>query len=809
MELNPSRKLFIVRFMLILSGASLYFGITPAQQTLAPLTVEKIMKDPRWIGSSPDHVFWSPDSKRVYFDWNPDKAASDSLYYLTIANRSIHQAGQLIREIALAQAGGTYNRDRTLLVYSQDDAINLLDLQTGKIRKIIQLEDQPTSPVFSFGESCIVFHQGSNLFAWDLVNSSLKQLTDFNAGKAPAANPVPSLVQAFLTRDELNNSSVLRKRHNQALFRDSLEKARVDHKKPLRIYLNNQQADQLTISPDGRYIFYRLRQDPVGPTATAVPEYVTVSGYTQVIRGRSKAGTPYPKFRSYIYDRKSDTVYPLHTQTIPGMKDIPEYLKDYPTEDSAFHRNPPMRQVVVMGPFWNESGTHAFVVVRALDNKDRWIMLLDPRNGNLKLLDRQHDEAWVDGPGIGWDFSAGHVGWVNDTTCWYQSEVTGYSHLYLENIRTGQKKALTSGAYEVMQAKLSRDRKYFYLTTNQVHPGELQYYKLTIATGKSVPLTRMEGGNKCLLSPDNRYIAFRHSFSNHPWELYLQSNLPGALPTRITHLAESPLFRSYPWRAPRIITFTDRYGKKVYARLFRPATPQSTRPGVIFIHGAGYLQDAMMYWSDYYFREYLFENLLADQGYTVMDIDYSGSAGYGRDWRTAIYRHMGGRDLDDIVDGSTYMVDSLGVNRAKIGIWGGSYGGFLTLMALFTKPGVFACGAALRSVTDWAHYNHEYTSNILNDPDLDSLAYLRSSPIWFAAGLKDHLLLCHGMQDTNVHFQDIVRLTEKLIELGKKHWSLAVYPMENHDFSDASSWTDEYRRILQLFNHCLGPSSPH
>jgi dipeptidyl aminopeptidase/acylaminoacyl peptidase len=144
-------------------------------------------------------------------------------------------------------------------------------------------------------------------------------------------------------------------------------------------------------------------------------------------------------------------------------------------------------------------------------------------------------------------------------------------------------------------------------------------------------------------------------------------------------------------------------------------------------------------------------------------------------------------------------VEKLGVNASNIGIYGGSYGGFITLMALFTQPGVFKAGAALRSVTDWAHYNHGYTSNILNEPATDSIAYYRSSPINFAAGLKDNLLICHGMVDVNVHFQDVVRLSQKLIELGKDNWELAVYPVEDHGFVEPSSWTDEYKRIYRLF----------
>ena len=125
-------------------------------------------------------------------------------------------------------------------------------------------------------------------------------------------------------------------------------------------------------------------------------------------------------------------------------------------------------------------------------------------------------------------------------------------------------------------------------------------------------------------------------------------------------------------------------------------------------------------------------------------------------------------------------------------------------MALFTEPEHFGAGAALRSVTDWAHYNHSYTSNILNTPAEDSLAYARSSPIYFAEGLEDPLLIAHGMVDTNVHFQDVVRLAQRLIELGKEDWEMAVYPVENHGFTAPASWTDEYRRILELIEEAVG-----
>ena len=296
-----------------------------------------------------------------------------------------------------------------------------------------------------------------------------------------------------------------------------------------------------------------------------------------------------------------------------------------------------------------------------------------------------------------------------------------------------------------------------------------------------------------------------HSYSNKPPEVFVMPNRAGAAARQIT-TTPTEEWRSFNWIDPQVITFKARDGGDVHARLFTPemigARRDPSRPGVVFVHGAGYLQNAHRYWSTY-FREYMFHNLLASRGYVVLDVDYRASSGYGRDWRTAIYRHMGGKDLEDIVDGAKYLAAREQVNPRRIGVYGGSYGGFITLMAMFTTPDVFAAGAALRPVTDWAHYNHGYTSNILNVPQKDAEAYRKSSPIYFAEGLKGALLICHGMVDTNVHFQDSVRLAQRLIELRKENWELAAYPVENHAFTEETSWADEYKRILKLFDDNL------
>jgi len=364
---------------------------------------------------------------------------------------------------------------------------------------------------------------------------------------------------------------------------------------------------------------------------------------------------------------------------------------------------------------------------------------------------------------------------------------------------------LTSGKWEVAAAEVSRNGGQFYLTTSEEHPGERHLYTLPLEGGARTKITSMAGSNQAEVSPDDSTLGLVFSYSNKPPEVFVMPNAAGAPAAQVT-TTPTDAWRSFKWIDPKVLTYKARDGVDVYARLFTPemigAKRDPTRPGVVFVHGAGYLQNAHKYWSTY-FREYMFHNLLAARGFVVLDVDYRASSGYGRDWRTAVYRFMGGKDLEDIVDGAKYLTTAEKVDPKRIGVYGGSYGGFITLMAMFTTPDTFVAGAALRPVTDWAHYNHGYTSNILNNPQKDAEAYRKSSPIYFAEGLKGALLICHGMVDTNVHFQDSVRLAQRLIELRKENWELAVYPVENHGFTEETSWADEYKRILKLFDETL------
>ncbi len=760
----------------------------------AQLSIEQIMADPKEsVGALPSNPFWSEDGKTLYFSWNPELNKADSLYSITLTdNKPVKVSPEMRR--ALPSQFGTYNRDQTKKVYVKNGDIFLLDCGTMKIRTLMSTLDIEFNPKFNQKEDKVLFTKNNNLYSIDITTGELAQLTNFQVGN-PKPEPKLTEQEKWLKQDQLSLFDILKERADKKKEGEKNTKADAP-KRPKEIFIDTKIVDNQSLSPDENYIIYRLTQLNANEKRTIVPNYVTETGFTEDIAGRSKVGVQRGTYELWVYDIKKDTMLQVSTKNIEGIFDKPDYVKDYPIKpDTAKQKKPEPRKVFFGEPFWSPDGKYAVVVLRSLDNKDRWIMKLNVDNQSLTLIERQRDEAWIGGP-------INEIGFLGDNkTLYYQSEADGFAHLYTADLSNDKKTQLTKGKFEVQSVQLSKDKQSFYLTTNEVHFGEQQYYKMSVNGGERVRLTPKTGANQVVLSPDESRLAYLYSSATQPWELFIQDNKPMATPKQITN-SLSKNFKSYAWREPILMTFKARDGADVYARLYEGKGEKGKKPAVIFVHGAGYLQNAHRWWSSY-FREYMFHNLLVDKGYTVLDMDYRGSAGYGRDCRTGIYRFMGGKDLTDNVDGTKWLVDNQGVNKNRIGIYGGSYGGFITLMALFTTPDVFKAGAALRPVTDWAAYNHGYTSNILNEPQTDSTAYRKSSPIYHAEGLKNHLLICHGMVDVNVHFQDAVRLTQRLIELKKENWELAPYPMEDHGFVEPTSWMDEYKRIFKLFEDNL------
>jgi len=752
----------------------------------SPFELSEIMKGDGFIGHSPENIQWSYDGQEIYFDWNPTNDLGTTPYHYSLSKKNTEKC---LNPSALIPAAPQLQRPVTQYYFNQLGNLARYSTKTRQQQIVFSSESaignlqQVTNPAHTYIE-----FEG-NLFVYDDLSGSMQQLTRFLQGTPESIKETTALM-----RQQTELFSFIRDQQQRTDWQTNHQQKR---KLPTTIYYaKNEQLQDLTVSPNEQFITFRLVTYTDDPS-TNFEEFITKSGYTNELRARAKVSDNDPKCRMGIYDVKHDSTYYISFSTLSDIRKKPTYLNEYGTGEGLYEKD---RSIIMHAPIMHPDGNKALIDIRSFDNKDRWIVLLDLTDGSIRELEHQHDEAWIGGPGIsGWNEQHGVLDWCDNTTFYFQSEVSGYSHLYTLNLSTGEKKQLTSGKWEVHDVQLSKDKQILYILANKRHPGVRNGYKLELKNGQLTPLFEGDFGIEWTLSPDEKKWAIRYSTSTSPWDLFVADNKPGAVMQRITK-STSPAYEQLPLQAPSIIQIPTSDQLEVSARIYKPSV--SNGAAVLFVHGAGYLQNAHHYWS-YYAREFLFHQLLIQKGYTVLDIDYRASEGYGRDTRTAIYRHMGERDLMDYIDGKTYLVNQLGIDSNRIGIYGGSYGGFITLMGMLKTPGTFACGAALRSVTDWQHYNHEYTSNILNYPGTDPKAYKQSSPIYFADGLNGPLLMLHGMQDDNVQFQDIVRLNQRFIELGKTNYQLAVFPTEAHGFKSTVAWTEEYRRILELFETYL------
>jgi dipeptidyl aminopeptidase/acylaminoacyl peptidase len=753
------------------------------------LTVDSIMRGPQLVGYPPTGLRWSGDSARLYFEWR--KAGDDEASTWVVARDggAPRKLTDDERRTAPPVNGRWDTAHRRVLFVDRGDIV-LLDTVAGTRRQITRTTGNEANPRWARAESAVTFTRDNNLFIVPLASGEIAQLTDVQPRKR---DPRDTDSQKFIKAEE---PKLIEHTRIEAEKKKKAEEKDKAYALPKLELADRQSATDLQLSPDGKHVFVLLVERAETAKRPNVPNYVTESSYTEDIPARTFVGD--------AQDSRSLIVMNIETAKTVAVDSPVAGAKD--TKEAKDTKAVGVRWGM---PLLSDDGALAVAHVRAQNNKDRWLVAVDPESGKVRALDTLHDDAWVREVG-GFGQVDPSFGLLPDQKhVWFLSERDGWMHLYSLDATAAQPVArqLTQGTWEIDSVALSADQQSFYINSTEAHPGERHIYAMPIDGGARTKLTSMTGGTTGDASPDGSTFGLIYSSSTKPNEVYLMPNRAGAAATQVT-TSTSEEWRSFKWVEPQLVTYKTRDGVDVYARMFTPemigAKRDPAAPAVVFVHGAGYLQNAHKYWSSYY-REYMFHNLLASRGYVVLDPDYRASAGYGRDWRTAIYRHMGGKDLEDVVDGAKYLVATQRVNPKRIGVYGGSYGGFITLMAMFTTPDVFAAGAALRPVTDWTHYNHDYTANILNEPQADAEAYRKSSPIYFADGLKGALLICHGMVDTNVLFQDSVRLVQRLIELRKENWAVAPFPVENHGFEEATSWADEYKRILKLFEDTLKP----
>jgi len=571
--------------------------------------------------------------------------------------------------------------------------------------------------------------------------------------------------------------------------------------------------DQATLSPDGRFVF-AVEVDRSGePERTLVPDYLTERVTTR--RGRRQLADAVPSpWRAWVWDARLGTRVEL----------FPEATAEQPAESAEpSDAAGPTGPAESIGAAWwvrflgwapqEEDGAPArFALQRtSADFRQRELWIWD--EGTLSLAFSERDERWIGGP-------ASYARWsARGTQLLVGSETTelaarpGFSQLFAVDAAGRAVRQLTDFAGEMTGFQPLPDGGVLVegsgpdlARTSVAFLPQAQVEGREPARPRSYAVP--EGWNDSVsAASDGSRIVFAHEELFQPAELWTADAQSAAVLTRTIPRA----FREVDWIRPERIHVRTDDGRTVWAHVYLPPGVSLARPGparatVFFVHGAGYLQNVTDSMTRYPLNM-MFHSQLAHMGYPVVDVDYRGSAGYGRDFRGDVQYHLGGKDLDDIHLVLDRLVEDGLIDPARVGLYGGSYGGFLTLMALFTAPERWAVGAALRSVTDWRTYHPTYTQPRLGRPSTHPEAYARSSPIDLVDGARDPVLILHGMVDSNVFAQDSIRLIEAMIDRGKEFEAM-LYPSQGHAFEDGPHWLDEYRRIERYLLRHLGPALP-
>lgn len=763
-----------------------------AAHAAEPVTLAQAMDDQDWIGPSVESAWWRWDGKAAQFQQKRAGAIVRDTWQVGLDGAAAAPVADTERaDLDAANALLDASAARSAFVRNGD--VFIRDLRSGVLTQLSR--DNQNARRLQWGPNgSLVWQVGGNWYRWDgrAVALAAQALAEDAPGTPPKADDLRDRQLRLIDtlRETLDRRDAAR---NQADAWRSADPTRA----AAPVYLGkNVDITDTALSPDGRWLLVATQAKGADAgRGGKMPMYVTESGYEEFENVRTRVGRNDPVPQSlWLAEVATGKVRALKFDGLPGIQNDPLADLRKAAGKEPLKGNRPVQ----LGDMqWSNNAQNVAVMLRAVDNKDRWIASVDTASAALQPRHRLHDDAWIN-----WGFN--EFGWMPDgKTLWYLSEESGFSHLYTQS--GGKPLQLTEGRWETSQVSVSPDGSTFYFLCNRATPGDYEVCNVPARGGQVREVTALDGVEDFSVSPQGSALLVRYSSSYTPPQLAVVNAKGGeAKPLTDTRTAA---YKTRTWIQPQMVQVPSKHGAgTIWGKYYGPEKmePGKRYPIVMFVHGAGYLQNVSKRWPNY-FREQMFHNLLVNQGYIVLDLDYRASEGYGRDWRTAIYRWMGKPELEDYLDGLDWLVENKQGDRGHAGIYGGSYGGFMTFAALFQKPGVFKAGAALRPVSDWSQYNHGYTSNILNTPELDPEAYKRSSPIEYAEGLQDNLLIAHGMIDDNVFFKDSVMMSQKLIELRKDKWELAPYPMERHGFVHPDSWYDEYRRIYELFERTLKP----
>ena len=465
-------------------------------------------------------------------------------------------------------------------------------------------------------------------------------------------------------------------------------------------------------------------------------------------------------------------------------------------------------------PVWSPDGKW-IAYIRTPNTKDR-LPFTEKRTGSpwsIRLLNVENGtskEIWKAASGQGSVLSGelpvtdNLLLWGADDNIVFPSEKDGWLHLYSLHIKNGNTHLLTPGDGEVENVILSNDKKEIIYTTNISDSHRRHIWKANVSDGNAVQLSKGNGIEWSPVITQNGIAVLRSTSTIPAW--------PGVIQTdgSTKKIGEKLFPSSFPSTSlviPTDVTFKAKDGMLIHGQLFLPPNYQSTKkyPALLFFHGGSRRQMLLgFHYMDYYSHDYAMNQYNALNGYIVLSVNYRSGIGYGLNFREALhYGANGGSEYNDVIGAGWYMKNRPDVDAKRIGLWGGSYGGYLTAMGLAQNSDVFACGVDIHGVHNWS----EELKNWVADYDPATRAAFaktafESSPVNFLKGWRSPVLFIHGDDDRNVPFDQTVNLIEKLRERNV-YFEQLIFPDEVHSFLLHSNWLKAYHASIDFFKKQL------
>ena len=741
----------------------------PAATGSPPLTLEQAMAlaKPESFGTSVFSAWWTADGRQLVYQQLPAGGGEPATYSVAPADGSIRQldpaaAGRADPEERSVDPMGrrvVYVRGGIVLrELSWDDGVRLTS------------DAQDRDPRFSADGERVLFRRGADWWVVPVMGKmAARPLLQVRAEQPPPAGATSA-----------NDAGAA-------------------------VYLDPQVAVRNSwLSPDGRRAL--VATTPKGYDAGRVaqmPRYITPSGYPEMENQLPHVGrNPEAPQTLWLVDVEGRSARQVDILALKGI------AVDPLAGLRAAQKLPPLagpRPFAAVDARWSPDSRQVVAQIATHDHRDVWLAAVDPASGTASA--RHHLAGlWV----LKLDF-----GFLPDGRLWFQSESGGTMGLYVGDGR--DTRAVVNGPFEAAFVQWSPDGKRAYFTCNRRQPTDWEVCRVEADGSGLRELTALDGGvgsqvvfDAFRLSPDGRQLAVRHSGPLLPMQLSLVDAETGAT-RRITDMrGDAMKAKAAELVAPRFVPIpSSRFKGQLWGKLHRPESldPARRYPLVLILHGGNAVQGAGRRLASQ--REGLFAQFLVAQGYLVLEVDYRGSLGYGRDFREAVHGRLGFAEIEDYRDAVDYMVAQHQVGRDQVGAYGCSYGGYLAYMAAFQAPDVFKAVAAANGWSDWTATYNNNPGSLLDSPELNPEAFAASSATTHAHKLATQLLILHSIDDTAVTYEHAVRVVQKLLDAGRQTWDFVTYPTGDHCFSARPDLAiDAYRRTFRMFERHLKPASP-